>query len=131
MAEKTLNENVTTEEQEAKVEAEKEAVEQEETVKKFDKYEFTLRNPIKFEGKEITKIDLHNFQNATTADLIRATDLARLQGISVEGANYEYAPAFIFALVASVCNVPKEMIDKLSLQDGYLLRRRVLYFLMY
>lgn len=130
MSENMQKEELKKEEKQAVEQAEEEASAQK-AGKVFDKYIFQLKKPVRFEGKEIMEIDLHGFQNATTADLIKATDMARLQSIPVDGMNYEYSPAFIYMLVAVICGVPKEMIERLSLQDGYLLRRRILYFLIY
>ncbi len=125
-----LKDEIKEEEKQVKRQAEEEAEEQNEG-NIFDKYIFRVKNPVNFEGAEIKEIDLHPFQNATTGDLMRATDIARMQNIPVDGVNYEYSPAFLFTLVSIICGVPKEMIEHLSLQDGYLLRRRILYFLIY
>ena len=133
MSEKNWKENLTEEEKQAEQQADEEAKEQanQESGNSFDKYIFRVKNPVNFEGAEIKEIDLHNFQNATTADLMRATDIARLKNIPVDGVNYEYSPAFLYLLVSVICGVPNQMIEQLSLQDGYLLRRRILYFLIY
>lgn len=117
------------------MEKEKELVEQEETVVKEEESDpadimvVKLSKPYKFEGKEITELDLNNLENLTGIDMIEINRMMKRRGNT--DASPEITLEFAFFTASRATELPLEFFYGLSMKDSMRVKTRVNYFLMY
>lgn len=107
-------ENVTTEEEE------------------FNASDFMIvkfSKPYKFEGKEITELDLGKLDNLTGADMIAINRMMKKRGNT--DASPEVTMEFAFFAAMQATEFPLEFFYNLSMKDAMKVKLRVNYFLMY
>ena len=113
------------------MEKEKELMEQEETAeeKEVDFMVVQLSKSYKFEGKEITEIDLNKLENLSGADVIAINRMMKKRGNT--DASPEMTMEFAFFAAMQAAELPLEFFYGLSMKDSMKVKARVNYFLMY
>lgn len=117
------------------MEKEKEFMEQEETVVKEEESDLVdimvvkLSKPYKFEGKEITELDLNNLEDLTGADMIEINRMMKRRGNT--DASPEITLEFAFFAAFKATGLSLEFFYSLSMKDSMRVKTRVNYFLMY
>lgn len=112
---------------------EKELLEQEETkeneVEVADFMVVKLSKPYKFEGEEITEIDLNKLEELSGADMIAINRMMKKRGNT--DASPEMTMEFAFFAAFQATGIPLEFFYSLSMKDSMKVKTRVNYFLMY
>lgn len=114
------------------MEKEKELMEQEEATAEEKEVDFMvveLSKPYKFEGKEITEIDLNKLENLSGADVIAINRMMKKRGNT--DASPEMTMEFAFFAAMQATELPLEFFYGLSMKDSMKVKARVNYFLMY
>ena len=85
--------------------------------------------PYKFEGKEITELDLNKLDDLTGADMIAINRMMKKRGNT--DASPEMTMEFAFFVAMQATEFPLEFFYNLSMKDAMKVKLRVNYFLMY
>lgn len=88
-----------------------------------------LSRPYRFEGKEITEVDLNGLEDLTGADMISIGRMMRKRGNT--DASPEVTMEFSFFAAMQATGMPLEFFYGLSMKDSMRIKTRVNYFLMY
>lgn len=88
-----------------------------------------LSKPYRFEGKEVTEVDLNGLEDLTGADMISIGRMMRKRGNT--DASPEVTMEFSFFAAMQATGMPLEFFYGLSMKDSMRIKTRVNYFLMY
>lgn len=117
------------------MEKEKELIEQEDALTEeegmnaADFMDVKLSKPYKFEGKEITELDLNKLEDLTGADMIAINRMMKKRGNT--DASPELTMEFAFFAAMQATGLPLEFFYALSMKDSMKVKTRVNYFLVY
>lgn len=88
-----------------------------------------LSKKYKFEGQEITEVDLNALENLTGADMIAINRMMKKRGNT--DASPEMTMEFAFFAAFQTTGLPLEFFYQLNAKDSMKIKSRVNYFLMY
>lgn len=115
-------------EQEEILEEKNASVEEEEN-EEVDFMVVKLSKAYKFEGREITELDLNKLKNLTGADMIAINRMMKKRGNT--DASPEITLEFAFFAAFQATGLPLEFFYGLDMKDSMKVKTRVNYFLMY
>ena len=108
---------------------EQEAAAEEQEMDAADFMVVELSKPYKFEGQEITQLDLNKLEELTGADMIAINRMMKKRGNT--DASPEITMEFAFFAAMQATGYPLEFFYGLSMKDCMNVKLRVNYFLMY
>lgn len=106
-----------------------EAESQEETVDMVDFMKIQLSKPYRFDGKEITELDLSGLEELTGADMLAINRMMKRRG-NVD-ASPEVTMEFAMYAAMQATTLPLEFFHSLNMKDCMKVKARVNYFLVY
>lgn len=94
-----------------------------------DYLKIALSKTYKFEGKEISELDLNKLEELTGADILAINRMMKKRGNA--DTTPELTMEFAFYAAMRACKLPLEFFHGLSMKDSMKVKTRVNYFLIY
>lgn len=88
-----------------------------------------LSKPYKYNGREITELDLSGLADLTMSDYNQVRQYLTTKGIQLSNNMAELDPTVANAYAAMACHMPFDFFEGLNLKDSYAIKNRVVVFI--